>query len=143
MPLYPRAGWMLAIAACLGLGACTTERTSVPLRTATEQLLISTAADRAANELSLAIPRNTKVFIDRQYFQGYDDGYALNAIRTQFLRQGLAVVDDRKDAEAVQSTLTSVRRDVVRFAARRPGVVDNHGCASSDGLGFGHLHVVP
>jgi hypothetical protein len=101
MPLYPRAGWMLAIAACLGLGACTTERASVPLRTASEQLLISTAADRAASELSLAIPRNTKVFIDRQYFQGYDDGYALNAIRTQFLRQGLAVVDDRKDAEAV------------------------------------------
>ena len=101
MPLYPRAGLALTVAACLGLAACTTERASVPLRTATEQLLISTAADRAASELSLAIPRNTKVFIDRQYFQGYDDGYALNAIRTQFLRQGLALVDDRKEAEAV------------------------------------------
>jgi hypothetical protein len=101
MPLYPRVGLALSIAACLGLGACTTERASVPLRTATEQLLISTAADRAATELSLAIPKNTKIFIDRQYFQGYDDGSALNAIRTQFLRQGLAVVDDRKDAEAI------------------------------------------
>jgi hypothetical protein len=101
MTLCPRVGFGLAVVACLGLGACTTERASVPLRTATEQLLISTAADRAASEMSLAIPRNTKVFIDRQYFQGYDDGYALNAIRTQFLRQGLAVVDDRKQAEAV------------------------------------------
>src|SRR5580704_10672163 len=101
MPLYPRAGWMLAIAACLGLGACTTERTSVPLRTATEQLLISTAADRAATELSLAIPKNTRIFIDRQYFQGYDDGYALNAIRTQFLRQGLDLVDARTQAQTI------------------------------------------
>ncbi|MGH6828226.1 MAG: DUF6655 family protein [Rhizomicrobium sp.] len=83
------------------MSACTTERSSVPQRTATEQLLISTAADRAAGELSLDIPRNTKVFIDRQYFQGYDDGYALNAIRTQFLKQGLDVVDDRAHAEAI------------------------------------------
>ncbi|HWF63348.1 MAG TPA: DUF6655 family protein [Rhizomicrobium sp.] len=101
MPLGPRTGLLLAIAASLGLAACTTERASVPQRTATEQLLISTAADRAAGEMSLSIPRNTKVFVDPQYFQGYDSGYALNAIRTQFLRQGLAVVDDRKEAEAI------------------------------------------
>ncbi len=101
MPLYQRAGSAFVIIAGLGLAACTTERASVPLRTATEQLLISTAADRAASELSLSIPKNTKIFIDRQYFQGYDDGYALNALRTQFLRQGLDVVDDRKNAEAI------------------------------------------
>lgn len=101
MPRYSRAGVLLVLIAGFGLAACTTERSSVPQRTATEQLLISTAADRAAREMSLAIPRNTKVYIDHQYFQGYDEGYALNAIRTQFLRQGLAIVDDRKDAEAV------------------------------------------
>lgn len=101
MPLHPRAGLVLLLAAGLGVAGCTTERSSVPLRTATEQLLISTAADRAAGELSLTIPRNTRIFIDRQYFQGYDDGYALNALRTQFLRQGLNIVDDRKDAEAI------------------------------------------
>jgi len=101
MLLCPRTGFALVILAGLGLSACTTERASVPVRTASEELLISTAADRAASEMSLSIPKNTKVFIDRQYFQGYDDGYAVNAIRTQFLRQGLAVVDDRKDAEAI------------------------------------------
>ena len=101
MPLHSRKAILLSVIASLELAACTTERASVPQRTATEQLLISTAADRAAAELSLSIPKNTKVFIDRQYFQGYDDGYALNAIRTQFLRQGLAVVDDRKEAEAI------------------------------------------
>jgi hypothetical protein len=101
MPLSIRAGAVLALLAAPGLSACTTERSSVPQRTAMEQLLISTAADRAAGDLSLSIPRNTKVFIDRQYFQGYDDGYALNAIRTQFLKQGLCVVDERAQAEAI------------------------------------------
>lgn len=96
-----RAGLALALLAGFGLTGCTSVRSSAPQRTAMEQLLISTAADRAASELSLNIPKNTKVFIDRQYFQGYDDGYALNAIRTQFLKQGLCVVDARAQADAV------------------------------------------
>ena len=101
--MLPRSLALLlpCLAAGLALSACTTERSSVPQRTATEQLLISTAADRAASDLSLSIPKGTTVYIDRQYFQGYDDGYALNAIRTQFLRQGLNLVDDRTKAEAI------------------------------------------
>ena len=91
----------VVLAASLFISACTTERSSVPLRTATEELLISTAADRAASAISLSIPKDTKVYIDRQYFQGTDDGYALNAIRTQFLKQGLDVVDDRSQAQAI------------------------------------------
>ena len=101
MPPHFLSRLLPCLAVPLLLGACTTERASVPLRTATEQLLISTAADRAASELSLSIPKSTKVYIDRQYFQGYDDGYALNAIRTQLLRQGLDVVDDRAKADAI------------------------------------------
>ena len=89
------------ITAGLLISACTTERASVPARTATEELLISSAADRAAAALSLSIPKSTKVYIDRQYFQGTDDGYALNAIRTQFLKQGLDLVDDRSQAQAI------------------------------------------
>jgi hypothetical protein len=71
------------------------------VRTASEQLLISAAADRAAAQLSLGIPEGTKVFIDTRYFQGYDDGYAVAAIRTQMLKSGMLVMDDRKAAEAV------------------------------------------
>ncbi len=101
LPLRPLVRLLPCLAAGIILSACTTERSSVPLRTATEQLLISTAADRAAGDLSLSIPKGTKVYIDRQYFQGYDDGYALNAIRTKFLRQGLDLVDDRSQAQAI------------------------------------------
>jgi hypothetical protein len=71
------------------------------LRSASEQLLISAAADRAAAQLSLGIPKGTRIFVDTRYFQGYDDGYAIAAIRTQMLKNGLMLVDDRATAEAV------------------------------------------
>jgi hypothetical protein len=92
---------LVLLAAALMLAGCTGARTSEPARTATEQLLISRAADEAAAQLSLGIPKETRVFVDRQFFQSYDDGYALNAIRTQFLRQGLALVDDRTKAQVI------------------------------------------
>src|SRR5882672_10801116 len=83
------------------LAGCTTSRSTAPLRTASEQLLLSAAADRAAAQLSLGIPKGTRIFVDTRYFQGYDDGYAIAAIRTQMLKNGLMVVDDRPQAEAV------------------------------------------
>jgi len=87
---------------CAGLLAgCTTARSTVPLRSASEQLMISAAADRAAAQLSLGIPKGTRIFVDTRYFQGYDDGYAIAAIRTQMLKNGLMLVDDRPQAEAV------------------------------------------
>lgn len=83
------------------LAGCTTARSTTPVRSASEQLLISAAADRAAAQLSLGIPKGTKVFVDTRFFQGYDDGYAIAAIRTQMLKNGLELVDERNQAEAV------------------------------------------
>src|SRR3954470_24253674 len=83
------------------LAGCTTARSTAPLRTAGEQLLISAAADRAAAQISLGIPKGTRIFVDSQYFQGYDQGYAVASIRTQMLKNGLMLVDDRTKAEAV------------------------------------------
>jgi hypothetical protein len=92
---------MALLFAALLLAGCTSSRTSAPVRTATEQLLISRAADEAAAQLSLGVPKETRIFVDRQFFQSYDDGYAMNAIRTQFLRQGLELVDDRTKAQVI------------------------------------------
>lgn len=87
---------------CVGLlVGCTTARSTSPTRTASEQLLISAAADRAAQQLSLGIPKGTRIFVDTRYFQGYDNGYAIAAIRTQLLKEGLMLVDDRAKAEAI------------------------------------------
>ena len=103
-----RAGpWALvARAAALALltatvAGCTTPRVSNPPRTATEELLISRAADHAADQISLGLPTGTKVFVDTQYFEGTDAKYAIGDIRDRLLKQGADLVADRKDAQVV------------------------------------------
>lgn len=90
-----------AAAAMIVLAGCTSERTTSPARTATEQMLISTAADRAAAELTPGVPEGTKVFLDTRYFQGYDNDYAIGAIKDQLLRRGAALVEEAGKADAI------------------------------------------
>src|SRR5258706_11100197 len=82
------------------LAGCVAERATSPSRTATEQLLISTAADRAAEKLAEQIPANIRVLLDTTYIDAPDRGYALLAIRDRFLRRGIALADDRASAGA-------------------------------------------
>ena len=88
--------------ALLALGACTTVRESNPQRTATEQLLISTAVDRAIERVNLEIPSGTKVFVAADQLADNSDGkYAASAMRDRLLRRGASLVDDRDKADAV------------------------------------------
>lgn len=89
------------ILAMLGLGACTTVRETSPQRTATEQLLISTAVDRAVARLDLEIPRGAKVFLDAGQLEGSDGKYAAGAIKDRLLRGGASLVGDRAGADAI------------------------------------------
>jgi hypothetical protein len=91
----------LCLAVTLALCGCTTERQTDPARTATEQLLISTAADRAANKLALQIPRNSQVFVDAADFEGVDSKYAIAAIRAHLIENGAKLVDDRAKADTI------------------------------------------
>lgn len=85
----------------LALGACTTAAETNPPRTATEQLLISTAADRAAAHLAFHVPQGTKVFLNTADFSGYDSKYAIAAITDSLLKQGAHLVDGKAKADAV------------------------------------------
>ena len=86
----------------VALSGCTSIRTSHPERTATEQLLISTAADRAAERLASAIPAgDARVYIDARNFEGYDGKYAIGTIRDAFFRQGVRLTNDRKAADTI------------------------------------------
>ncbi len=82
-------------------GACSTTRDTLPARAATEQLLLSAAVDRAARQLTLAIPRDMKVYVDSQYVEGYDSKYATGAIRDSLLKQGVRLINTRSDADAI------------------------------------------
>ena len=71
--------------------ACTIVRESNPPRTATEQLLISTAVDRAG----------TSVFVDATNLDGYDSKYAIARITERILQQGAQLSSDRAKADMV------------------------------------------
>lgn len=92
---------LAAVLASIVLSGCTTVRSTDPQRTATEQLLISTAADHAAAQLSLNIPRNNLVFLDATNFEGYDSKYAIGSIRDHILQQGLRLTDDKGKADTI------------------------------------------
>ena len=83
------------------VAGCTTARQSFPAQTATEQLLISTAVDRAAAKMVARFPPNNRVFVDSQYLDGTDAKYAISAIRDQLAKDGAHLTDDRKSANVV------------------------------------------
>jgi hypothetical protein len=73
------AGTFLFSAALL-LGGCATNVTTNPARSATEQLLLSTAADRALQSANLTAFANQKVFLDTTYFDSYDSKYVIGTM---------------------------------------------------------------
>lgn len=86
--------------AALALGCSSTRETS-PQRTATEQILLSRAVDRAVERLQVSLPRGTAVYLDPSRFEAYDRGYAVSAIRDRFLAAGARMVDARGKADVV------------------------------------------
>jgi hypothetical protein len=90
---------MLALPALLS--ACSSMRETQPPRTADEQLLISSAVDHALERLKLGIPRDTKIWVEEKYFDGFDQKYAVAAIRDYLLRRGGRLVADRGAADTV------------------------------------------
>ena len=91
--------WMV-IAPALLATACTTMRQTEPSRTATEEMLISSAADRAAGEIKLKV-KGKKVFVDASNYKGLDPQYTVAAVQERLLKNGALLVGDRKTAELV------------------------------------------
>jgi hypothetical protein len=92
----------VALLAALAATGCTTVRRTDPPRAATEQLLLSTAADRAVGQMPLGLQMaGKKVFLDASQFEAIDKGYAVGVVADALGRQGALLVAERKDAEAV------------------------------------------
>jgi hypothetical protein len=85
----------------LVIGGCVVERVTNPARTATEELLISTAADRAAERLADQVPVNVKVLLGTSSVAAADERYAASAIRDRLLRRGVSLVDDKASADMI------------------------------------------
>ena len=76
------------LAVIFSLTGCADFTMTNPPRTATEQLLLSTAADRALKNASLEMFRGKRVFIDGTYFDSYDAKYVIGALRDTFSQAG-------------------------------------------------------
>lgn len=87
--------------ACLVLAACTNQRETTTTRTATEQLLISAAAERAAEAVARDVPSGKKTFVVADNFEAVDGKQAIGAIRAAILKRGAALVADRGEAEQI------------------------------------------
>ncbi|HYD28323.1 DUF6655 family protein [Brevundimonas sp.] len=83
------------------LGACASTSETYPSRTATEQLLVARAADRAVEGLTLPIPQGTRVFVDDAYFRAENAPYAVSAVRAALSEAGYALASSKGEAEAV------------------------------------------
>lgn len=91
----------IALALSIFLAGCATVRESYPSRTATEQLLISNAAEDAAVQLKIKVSKNRKCFLDTTNFDGVDAKYAVSAIRQKLLEQGIALMETREAADTI------------------------------------------
>lgn len=87
--------------ACLALAACTNQRDTTTSRTATEQLLLSAAAERAAQAVAADVPPGKKTFVVADTFEAVDSKQAIGAIRAAILAHGAALVADRAEAEQI------------------------------------------
>lgn len=96
---YLRHGIVLGTA--LLLTGCVQTKITEPSRSAVEQLLLSTASDRAAQAFSLSNFSGRKIYFSTNYFEAYDAKYALGALRDELSRAGALLVEDPTNADVV------------------------------------------
>ena len=92
---------ILAGLAVLATAGCASTTESYVSRTATEQLLIARAADRAVEGLTLPVPPGSRIFVDQTYFQGDGSIYAISAIRGALSDAGYILWPEKATADAV------------------------------------------
>lgn len=92
---------MFCVALVLAATGCRTVKVSEPSRTVGEQLLLSTAVDRAVADADLSPLRGKKVYVEEKYFDSYDEGYALGAVRQRIAESGALLVSSETNADII------------------------------------------
>ena len=83
------------------LAGCTTNKTTTTTRSATEQLLLSTATDHALQKVGFEIFAGRKVFLDATYFDSYDSKYVLGTIRDAISRAGALLENTATNSDVI------------------------------------------
>jgi hypothetical protein len=89
-------------ALCAFAVGCGTTKWSDSPRTATEQLLISDAIDRAISEIDFSALAERDVYLDTRYIiTALDQNYVISTLRQHMLASGLIIKDKPEDATYV------------------------------------------
>ncbi|HEV2694658.1 MAG TPA: DUF6655 family protein [Verrucomicrobiae bacterium] len=81
--------------------SCTSNKNTETARSATEQLLLSTAADHALRSANLELFAHQKVFLDTSYFDSYDSKYVIGTIRDALSRAGAILEDNAAGSDII------------------------------------------
>jgi hypothetical protein len=93
---------VLASIALAAAGGCGTTRWSDTRRTATEQLLVSDAIERAVDRIDLSPLAGRRIFLDVAFLDDLDDTKYLAAeLRHHILASGCRLAEKREDADIV------------------------------------------
>ena len=94
----------IALLAGLAAGCVNKQRMTEPARSVGEQLLLSTAIDRALSELDTEAIRRLqgiKVYLSEQYLKTLDQEYLIGSLRDLLFSNGVLVVDDAEQAQMI------------------------------------------
>jgi hypothetical protein len=93
---------LIAVLTGLAAAGCGTTKWSDTPRTATEQLLISTAVDRAIDGMDFKPLTGKDVFLDTVFLEGITDkNYVISSLRQHMLAQGVVLAPSREHATYV------------------------------------------
>jgi len=112
----------LLLAAGLLCG-CTTSKSTTTPRSATEQLLLSTATDHALKGTNLGLFAGRKVFLDGAYFESYDSRYAVGTLRDALSRAGVLVTEVMTNSDIIlEARSGALALDQKEFTIGIPGI---------------------
>ena len=102
LEILTQSAFVIAIfTAVLLCAGCSTQSESTPPETATEQLLLSTAGDRALSNASVHFLNGRRVYVDFTYFDAYHKEYAEGVVRDVLNRSGALLMPDSKSADVI------------------------------------------
>ena len=87
--------------ASLAAAGCASMKNSDTARTGVEQLLISSAADKALDKVDLRPVSHAKVFLDTKYLDCVDKNYIILSMRGRLMRYGCTLVEKVEDAQVI------------------------------------------
>ena len=85
----------------LGSVGCGSVRETLPARSAMEQLMISTAADRAVGDLPDVLVSQRKVYLESANLDCLDKAYVVEKLRSELLASGAVLTKTADDAELI------------------------------------------